>query len=338
MIIRIKGLKRYVDKTGRVRLYHRNTGTALDPKLSGAELAIIVARLDRAKPHHAANTFGGLLDSYQSSLRFTRLAARTQRDYNKIIAYLAPLRDKPLSTFDVPFIAKLRDKTFAIKRAGFTNHMLAMLAGVFKHGIEYGHIKANPVAGIEKAIMPRDRKRKARPWAPEELAAVIPAAPIHLRVPLVMAAAYGFRRSDIIALPRAVFDGAYITMDTGKTGRYMRLPATPAIAEFISANAGKNFICENSRGMAWTDAGLSASMGKFFKRCIAASIAKPGITMHGLRHTVSTRLREAGFDSNTARLYVGHEDPAMTEHYSSSADLSPALQDMARAVQSGLPV
>lgn len=338
MIIRIKGLKRYVDRQGNARLYHRATGTPIDTSLSAAEIAVIVARLDRIKPKVIGKTFGALLKSYQASPRFIRLAPRTQSDYAKILTYLQPLGDKPLAAFDTPFIARLRDKTFAVKRAGFANHMLAMLSSAFRHGVEYGFVKSNPVENVEKATIPRDRKRKARPWSPAEIAAVIPNAPPHLRLVLVLAAGFGFRRGDIIKLRAAYFDGDYLTLETSKTGRAMRLPVLPQLAALITAHGGGDYLCVTSRGTAWTEAGLSASLDKYFKRCAALGYARSGITLHGLRHYVSTRLRESGYDAGTARLYVGHEDPAMTEHYSSSADMTPAIADMARVVQGGLPL
>ena len=49
MRIRIKGLKEYRDRHGRLRRYHRASGTAVDPTLDGVALAAEIDRLDRAE-------------------------------------------------------------------------------------------------------------------------------------------------------------------------------------------------------------------------------------------------------------------------------------------------
>ncbi len=55
-----------------------------------------------------------------------------------------------------------------------------------------------------------------------------------------------------------------------------------------------------------------------------------GLTFHGLRHSVATDLREAGFDSRTIADMLGQKTTSMAEHYSSEADLSAKLKGVVR--------
>ena len=74
-------------------------------------------------------------------------------------------------------------------------------------------------------------------------------------------------------------------------------------------------------------------MKKFFARCVKVGIAGPGLTMHGLRHTLGAELKAAGYDRGRIKDYLGQETDAMADHYSSSADVSGVLIDMANVIQ-----
>src|SRR5690606_11645731 len=154
--------------------------------LSGAEIAAEVARLDKlhAPVEAKAGALAGLLESYKKAPPFTDLADRTKADYRKCMDYLKPLAGTPLHLMDTAFMAKLRDKAVKAKRAGFTNHMMAMLSSAFRHGAEYGLVDKNPIAGLAKAKMATERKRENRPWSLAERDNVLAVAPAQLRLPL----------------------------------------------------------------------------------------------------------------------------------------------------------
>jgi integrase len=339
-VVRVRGLKEYYvgDKLYR---YHRASGTPIDTTLSGAELAAEVARLnDLHKPAEAkAGALGGLLESYKGSDRFTTLADRTKSDYRKIMDYLRPLWGTPLPLVTTAYIAKLRDKTVKAKRAGFTNHMLAMLSSAFEHGKEYALAETNPVTGLRKAKMTADRKRPNRPWTPEERKNVPARAPRHLRLPLLLARTWGIRRSDIVVLPRSAYRDGWLEFRAGKNNALIRLPVIGDLKREMDlalkeAPAGDaTLLCLNSRGKPWTAGGLSHVLDEFFKECREAGIMGPGGSLHGLRHSVAAELRASGYDREQRKLVLGHETDEMAEHYSSSADVRGQLIDMANVLQ-----
>jgi hypothetical protein len=338
MRITVRGLKRYRDRQGNWRIYHRRSGTPIDPSLTGTALAAEVERLDKlhAPKEAKAGTLAALLESYKKVPRFTNLAARTKEDYHKAMDYLKPLGPTPLTVIDQPFIARLRDRTVAKKRAGFTNHMLAMLSSAFRHGKEYGLVEANPCAELEKAQITKDRRKPNRPWSPAERIAVLAAAPPHLKVPLALARFLGMRRGDILKLPDMAYRDGHLTFTTSKTGKKMKLPVLGELREILDARPrGRKvtMLCVNSRGDAWTEMGFTASMKKFFARCVKLGLAGEGLTMHGQRHSVAAELRSLGYSLDQIKDFLGQETVAVTDHYSSSADVSGVLIDMANVIQ-----
>lgn len=56
--------------------------------------------------------------------------------------------------------------------------------------------------------------------------------------------------------------------------------------------------------------------------------------MHGLRHTLGTRLREAGADLDDIRRILGQKTLVMAQHYSETADTS----EKSRAVVARLDI
>lgn len=117
MKIEIKGIKRYPDGHGKLRVYHRKSGEKIDPTLEGAALAAEVDRLNRKyeAPKPKAGTLGGMFASYRAAPRYTELAPRTKQDYSGIMDYLMRIDQMPLVSMTPEFMAKLRDKIFRVK-------------------------------------------------------------------------------------------------------------------------------------------------------------------------------------------------------------------------------
>lgn len=343
MRVKVSGLKQYEDRHGTWRIYHRASGTPIDSTLSGQEIALEVARLDKAhgKVAAKAGTLGSLLASYRASPAFTAdLQDRTRADYRKIMDYLAPIEGTPLVEIGSGFIAKLRDKTLKKKRAGFTNHMLAMLSSVFKHGLEYEIIERNPCAEIAKAKMAVDRRRPIRAWTAEERQNVLDRAWRQLRLPLALARFLGIRRGDIVNMPLQAYSNGWLTFRAGKNDKLLRLPVLGALRVEVEralaerpAKATDLLLCLNTRGKRWSANGLSVQLDKFFDECREAGIMGPGGSIHGLRHSVGAELRGAGYTAEQRKLILGHETDEMAEHYSASADVTGELIDMANMLQ-----
>jgi integrase len=255
--------------------------------------------------------------------------------------YLIPLADTPLTLITTGFMAKLRDKTIVKKKPSFTNHMLAMLSSAFKHGLEYELAEKNPCAGLSEAKADPSRSKPNRPWTIGERQNIMAMAPAQLQLPLALARYLGMRRGDICRIPRTAYRDGFLSWRTSKTGKTMRLPVVgdlKRIVEAAIANSPKGdstVLCLNTRGKPWTVNGLTVMLVKLFADLETRGMVEPGLTLHGLRHSVATDLRNLGYSDEQIKDYVGHETAQQTAHYSSHADVSGVLIDMANVLQAG---
>jgi len=98
-IVRIKGIKRFRDRHGKWRCYHRKTGLPIKAQFGSGDFFEELARLDglaRQTAEPRSGTLGMLLTQYRASSEFKSLAPRTRTDYQRVLDYLKPIADTPL--------------------------------------------------------------------------------------------------------------------------------------------------------------------------------------------------------------------------------------------------
>ena len=361
MLVKIVGIKRYKDRHGKERLYYRRKGcptVALDPSLSGAQLAAEVARLDALYKPFAmrAGTLRVLIAEYQAkSAHWDGLRERTRTDYQRVFDLLGDTKDHALPRFTPPVIAALRDKARDAHGFKFANQMLVSLGKVFAFGIEYDHVKVNPVADISPVARPASLPDANRPWTPEE-AIELMKAPIYLAAPIAMAAYLGLREGDILKAAKTAIDDQQrlLSLTTSKTRRAIELPVCDDLWSILLrfrkwraaywADQQKKRPRENvqdlvmtmfvnSRGKAWTADGFRTSWGKWRDSQEKVGKIGAGITFHGARHGVATILAECGFEAHQVKHLLGHGSETMTEHYQRRAKRRGMLKDLTEAVQ-----
>jgi integrase len=75
-------------------------------------------------------------------------------------------------------------------------------------------------------------------------------------------------------------------------------------------------ICVTSHGTPWTESGLRASFFKLIRKLEADGKVKPGLTFHGLRHTVGRLIIEAGGTARDVQILLDDRSEAMGKLYS----------------------
>ncbi len=343
MIIRLKGIKRTTVK-GHTYYYHRATGKRIKATAGSAAFAEEVARLDRQAteaaqaPHSAANTWTWLVELYRGSPEWEALAPRTRRDYQQVFDYLhepepgKPGMDAvPLADITGPRLIALRDKTFRKRGRSLANYVVAVVSLVFNWGRPRGKCGANPADGLPKIRRPRDARVVNRPWADSELTAVLAAAPPQMKIAIALGAYTGIREGDVLKLPWSAYDDEVVIYKHGKTGEPIWIPAHRDLRTVLTAErqrltevaeppAPHFTIVTNSRGQPFTESGFRASFFKLLRDLQQKGKIAPGLTFHGLRHTVATRLADAGADERTIMAMTGHTTAAMVQRYTKSAD------------------
>lgn len=109
----------------------------------------------------------------------------------------------------------------------------------------------------------------------------------------------------------------------------MVLPIHPDLASALAHAPAHDAetIAANLDGRTWSVSGFNSSFGKFIGKLLKAREVEPGLTLHGLRHTLGTRLRESGADLDTIRRFLGQKTLVMAQHYSETADTSDSSRE-----------
>jgi integrase len=327
-VVRVKGIKRYRSpKNGLWYCYHRATKTRLVSEFGSPAFFAELAKLDEQADRHSAKpampgTLGGLILDYRARPCFGDLAKSTKRDYERIFAFLAPLHKMALADFTPKQIADLRDEWAGETGRRSVNYILAVLSVLMSHALERDLIERNPVKGVKRVKRKADEPRLNRAWTVAERNVVLDVAPPHIRLPIALGMFAGFREGDVLRLPKSAVKEGVITWKTSKRGVLVSLPVIPELAAALEQAPAHDAItlCANSRGLPWTRDGFCASLRTFMKRLEAQERIQPGLTFHGLRHTVATALREAGVDQEAIAVWLGQESVEMARHYSRGAD------------------
>ena len=335
-VVRVKGFQIFSDRGGKLRCYHRKSRTAIDldklplgsPEFL-AECGRITAK-QGAKQKLKSGTLGQLVTDYRASEQFVNLAPRTQKDYLGKLDYLQPLATMPLISIDAPFVVNVRDK--AAKKHGrrFGNYVKAVMSIVMGWGVERGRLPFNPVSKIRDVRRKKGAPRANRPWSDAERFAVLDAAPHHLKVPIALGMYLGLREGDVLRLEKSAIKDGVARIVTAKAGVLVVLPVLSPLAEILAAAPKHKVstVAATSRGEVWTESGFRASWRKLRIALEKDEMVDPGLTFHGLRHTVATILRNAGIEPRKIADVLGQQTEGMALHYSRSADLSKIMAEV----------
>lgn len=309
MRVRLKGIhtvrRKLADGSVRVHHYAWRGGPALKGQPGTAEFlasyheATSQRRVERS-------TFAVLLDLYEGSTEFSTRAKRTQDDYLK---HLKAIRTKfgtmPLSAFKEKNAAKTRGlfkewrDGLAKKSLRQSDYAWSVLARVCSVAKDRGKIDVNP---CERGGRNYRAERTDAIWTDEMEAAFFAKAPAHLHLALLLALWTGQRQGDLLNLTWGQYDGTWIRLRQGKTGKRLAIPVgAPLKAALDAAHKRGALMLLTRDGEKWTPDGFRVSWRKAVK---AAGIH--GVTFHDLRGSAVTRLALAGCEVPEIATFTGH--------------------------------
>lgn len=315
MIIRLKGIKK-VKRKGETYYYHRRTmnvkgadarirGVFGSPQFIDNYNALETA--SRKPITEMPGTWGYLVEAYRSSPEFERLKPRTKKSYNEALDYLKPVKGVLLDQMTPQSILKVRNKAFKVKKITFANNLLAVMKLVFAWGIESGELEINPAANVKKIRKPKGQKKQNRAWTDHEFKTVMENAPAHLRIAIGLAGYIGIRRTDLTLIAWSAYNGAEINIVQGKTDTPIYVPVHKDFKPILDGmKKTSTQIVTGARGNAMTPDGLSTNWSKFRNNLIKKGKIGTGLTLHGLRSTVLTKLAEAGCSVEQIKAVSGH--------------------------------
>ena len=193
-----------------------------------------------------------------------------------------------------------------------------------EYGRERGLLRDNPVRGVKRVKRPRDAAKANRPWTEEERRTVLAEVPYQLRVPVALAMFTGLRKGDVLSLTKSAIRDGQIWPEPPKRAKKSHSPFTLIWRTCLHLPRTTMRLQSQRRpiGTPWTESGFNSTFIKAIAKLSRSGRVGPGLTFHGLRHTVGTLLIEAGYDIDTVRRWLGQKTLAMAIHYSETADTS----------------
>ena len=248
-------------------------------------------------------TLLSVLQGYQASDDFLKLAARSRADYvGKIKVIEKTFGDFPLSALTdkrTRGIFKAWRERLAITSRRQADYAWVVLARVLSWGMDRGLVAENPCARGGRLYR---GSRAEKIWTEADEAAFLERAPSHLHLPLLLALWTGQRQGDLLRLPWSAYDGKHIRLRQSKGGaRVVIRVGAPLKAALDAAPRRSTIILTTSDGRPWTPDGFRASWGK---ACRKAGIT--GVTFHDLRGTAVTRLAIAECTEPEIAAITGH--------------------------------
>lgn len=339
MKVKLTGVKSYYEpKADKVYRYHRKTGIPLTATPGTPEFIAqwqaAEAKVAKA-PAAKHGSLGLVIDAYRQSNDFATLGRDTRKEYDRYLSLLRRMSELVMNEIASPDVVRIRDNLHKSRNRTAANKCMAVLSILFAFAVERGWADRNPVTGVKKVKAPKGTKYKNRPWSKTELDTIKDRLPARLALPFTIARWTGLRIGDIISLRTELYDGSSIRRYTSKRDVLVSTPVARPLKEALDSrpDAKSEFICLNSRGQPWTLDGFQTSFFKEIRRLEKEDVIGPGLTLHGLRHTVATELRELGFDPRTIADMLGQKSTSMAEHYSRSADLQEKLKPVIKKLE-----
>lgn len=353
MRLKLKGVYASHKKlaTGRLRTYYFLRGFgALTPQAgdedeefspgSQAFMRSYRAATEAPKRARITGTLQQVIDGYQKSSDFVRLAPRTKSDYLGHIARIEaaivkkgmpPLATYPLEAVDDPKIRKglldWRD-TLAKKSPRQADATFGVLRIMLEWARNRGMI-ANNHATRPKKVYHADRSDKL--WLPEHLEAFRAVAGPEMRLALELALWTGQRESDILALGWSSYKDGRLIFRQGKRKRKVDMPVYSELATFLAGVPRRAAtICTTARGAPWTILPRPINfMHHWRKTTLAAGL--DGLHFHDIRGTTCTMLADAGCTPSEIASMLGWTVATVNEMLDRYQSMTAAQSDSAVA-------
>lgn len=345
--VKLSGLNIRRNSTGKWYVSVRATGAALISAFDGTrdELtkamsadsflnAYSIGKSAKKRRVYPDGTFGALIDWYETREAWTKLAPRTRADYTKARDFLDPVFGYVAREVSGDDVIDMRNRAAEKHYAKFSNDVVAYMSAVFREAKDDRRVPANPALGV-KRLYKGASKEANRAWKPHEWEAAMRIAPAHLRTPLSIARWAGLRGQDIAVLQWASYRddkdmGKALTFTPLKNGDEVGeitlgvAPALRAILDPIYAagvlpsapicrnSLGKMYPSDNAMRKAWQDFKASEA----YERALPAS---SDLTLHGLRVTFASELRENGFSDREIADMLGDLSESMGKRYARGA-------------------
>lgn len=325
--MRYRGLKDFTSN-GKRYVYHRATGVRLCPDFEYGSPDFIkrydeLERTSRTGGERGPpQTLGDLVRLFKESSWFTSKKERTKKDYMIMLDHTTGINDMPLKTMNRKVAFAILETIYQTHGWHKANYVRMVCNLVFRYATAAGHCEANPFQGTQKYRRPKGLPPANRKWEIEEIESFRASAPPHLRLPFEIALYTGWREGDVLRLRKDCWTGGKLRHVHAKSDLPVLLTVPSPLASILAEDTRHDAltICANSKGRPWTEDGFRTSFFKQIAKLEGEGKVGPGLTFHGLRHTVAEWLASEGFGDREVQSWLGHRSPRSTEPYTKRAN------------------
>lgn len=338
---RMKYVKAYEDRHGRMRYYYRRPGfprLALPGKPGSKEFAEAYEAAEKNAPRKigedrvGAGTFSAIIADYYETARYQNLAEITKKTYRNVLErFRESFGDMPVRAMGAAKLDELLE-TFA-DRPGALDTFRKVLRLVLKLAVRRGLIKVNPMTELR---LPRKAAKGFHTWSEDEIAAYEAKWPSGSRERLALALLIytAQRRADVVSMGRQHVKDGKIHVIQSKTGTRLWITLHTALkAELDKVPAGQLTFLQTQYGQPFTGPGF----GNWFRENAKAA-GVTGCTPHGLRKAACVRLAEAGCTPHEIMAVTGHKNLSEVTLYTDQADQKRLAGEAMRKAEAGTKV
>ena len=277
----------------------------------------------RPPPPPTGDTVGRLIDVYVRSPGYRRLAANSQRLYDRALREIRDAHGNDLVVGIRRRIVRAMLDDWADKPTTH-NTLLTVWRVLLQRAVDDEWIEANPTAGLEH--LPTGTRKR---WTDAQVDYALQHAPEWMRRAIILALATGQRAGDLVEMRWSQYDGAAVSLRQQKTGTDLQIPLSAPVRAELDAwkrEARTLTILSTPRGLQWR-------RGVFYSKTslwLSAHPALAGCTMHGLRHTTASRLAEAGATAAEIQAVTGHRNLSTVARYTRGVDQRAAAEAAVR--------
>jgi integrase len=270
------------------------------------------ARVKVIRAPRRPDSLAMLIQSYQNSPEWRRLAEPTKDRYERYSRPLRPFLERPARELTRKLVVGIRNRIDAEEKPAAANAFVRSVSALYAWGVENEFVDINPTARIKPLA-----GGHFAAWTPDVAARALDELPEHLKRLVLMALYTGQRRGDLCRLAWSNYDGQRIRLTQGKTGMSLVIPVHPALRDAMATwEREAATILVNARGWPWKPGSASHGM----KLAIDRLGFPAGWNIHGLRKLAAANLAEAGCSALEIAAITGHKSLTMLSLYTASAD------------------
>lgn len=266
-------------------------------------------------------TYAAARAAWLDDARFRELSPRTTREYDRVSAALGAFlgdHERSLAALRAADVRRwLLERPAALKPASVAAYVRALRT--FSRWCAGEYRIAEPLAGLRP---PRVEPSPVPIFSPDQLRALLDAAPLHLAYAITLLAETGLRVSEAIAVELDDLAGGWLRVRRGKGGRPRHVPVSDILARATDAYLAQTRaglaepacarLLVNSRGRAWTRDALRHALNRVGRR---AQISGVRVSPHTFRHQFAHDVAFAGGSLIALRDVLGHRSVTMVERY-----------------------